>query len=130
MLELGAAGMKKTESAPARRQGRPPTMENARERILDVAAELFARDGYEKASLGNLADSVGITKAAIYHYYPNKKEIYEAIAYSNETGQEFRSLTGRLFQRYTGRGSEAKPDGRNVSGSWFINVGVYRLGQA
>jgi hypothetical protein len=51
-------------------------------------------------------------------------------AYSNETGQEFRSLTGRLFQRYTGRGSEAKPDGRNVSGSWFINVGVYRLGQA
>lgn len=79
MLELGAAGMKKTESAPARRQGRPPTMENARERILDVAAELFARDGYEKASLGNLADSVGITKAAIYHYYPNKKEIYEAI---------------------------------------------------
>ncbi|MBW9091702.1 hypothetical protein JNB91_28325 [Rhizobium wenxiniae] len=53
-----------------------------------------------------------------------------SIAYSNETGQEFRSLTGRLFQRYTGRGSEAKPDGRNVSGSWFINVGVYRLGQA
>ena len=51
-------------------------------------------------------------------------------AYSNETGQEFRSLTGRLFQRYTGRGSEAKPDGRNVSGSLFINVGVYRLGQA
>lgn len=51
-------------------------------------------------------------------------------AYSNETGQEFRSLTGRLFQRYTGRGSEAKPDGRNVSGSWFINVGVYRAGQA
>jgi hypothetical protein len=31
-------------------------------------------------------------------------------AYSNETGQEFRSLTGRLFQRYTGRVSEAKPD--------------------
>ena len=54
----------------------------------------------------------------------------EVSAYSNETGQEFRSLTGRLFQRYTGRGSEAKPDGRNVSGSWFINVGVYRLGQA
>jgi hypothetical protein len=30
--------------------------------------------------------------------------------YSNETGQEFRSLTGRLFQRFTGRDSEAKPD--------------------
>ena len=32
------------------------------------------------------------------------------IVYSNETGQEFRSLTGRLFQRFTGRDSEAKPD--------------------
>lgn len=54
-------------------------MENARGRILDMAAELFARDGYEGASLGSLADAVGITKAAIYHYFPNKKEIYEAI---------------------------------------------------
>ncbi|WP_082572694.1 alpha/beta hydrolase, partial [Rhizobium sp. Root651] len=44
--------------------------------------------------------------------------VYGDSAYSNETGQEFRSLTGRLFQRYTGRGSEAKPDGRKVSGSW------------
>ncbi|TGR64421.1 TetR/AcrR family transcriptional regulator [bacterium M00.F.Ca.ET.194.01.1.1] len=64
---------------PARRQGRPPTVENARGRILDKAAELFARDGYEGASLGSVADAIGITKAAIYHYFPNKKEIYEAI---------------------------------------------------
>ncbi len=33
------------------------------------------------------------------------------LVYSNETGQEFRSLTGRLFQRFTGRVSGAKPDG-------------------
>ena len=30
-----------------RRQGRPPTMENARGKILDEAAELFAREGFE-----------------------------------------------------------------------------------
>ncbi|PYE40485.1 putative Zn-dependent protease DUF2268, partial [Rhizobium sp. PP-F2F-G20b] len=30
--------------------------------------------------------------------------------YSNETGRGFRSLTGRLFQRFTGRYSEANPD--------------------
>ena len=62
-----------------RRQGRPPTIENARDRILDDAARLFARDGYDGTSLGELAASVGVTKAAIYHYFPNKKEIYEAI---------------------------------------------------
>lgn len=62
-----------------KRQGRPPTIENARERILDDAANLFAREGYDGASLGDLAASVGVTKAAIYHYFPTKKEIYEGI---------------------------------------------------
>ena len=62
-----------------KRQGRPPTIENARDRILDDAARLFARDGYDGTSLGEIAASVGVTKAAIYHYFPNKKEIYEAI---------------------------------------------------
>lgn len=66
-------------AANPKRQGRPPTIANARERILDDAARLFARDGYEGTSLGELATSVGVTKAAIYHYFPNKQEIYEAI---------------------------------------------------
>ncbi len=65
--------------AKPKRQGRPPTIENARDRILDDAARLFARDGYDGTSLSELATSVGVTKAAIYHYFPNKKEIYEAI---------------------------------------------------
>lgn len=46
---------------------------------MDDAASLFAREGYDGTSLGDLAEMVGVTKAAIYHYYPNKKEIYEAI---------------------------------------------------
>ncbi|WP_306224926.1 TetR/AcrR family transcriptional regulator [Bosea beijingensis] len=62
-----------------KRQGRPPTIANARDRILDNAARLFARNGYDGTSLGDLATSVGVTKAAIYHYFPNKQEIYAAI---------------------------------------------------
>lgn len=62
-----------------KRQGRPPTIANARDRILDEAASLFAREGYDGTSLSDLAEMVGVTKAAIYHYFPNKKEIYEAI---------------------------------------------------
>lgn len=62
-----------------RRQGRPPIIENARDRILDDAARLFARGGYDGTSLDDVAQAIGVTKAAIYHYFPNKKEIYEAI---------------------------------------------------
>ncbi len=52
------------------------------------------------------------------------------VAYSNETGQEFRSLTGRSFQHYTGRVCEAKPDAPSVPGSELIIVGEYWNGQA
>jgi AcrR family transcriptional regulator len=62
-----------------KRQGRPPTLANARERILDDAARLFARGGYDGTSLGDLAAAIGVTKAAIYHYFPSKKDIYDAI---------------------------------------------------
>lgn len=62
-----------------RRQGRPPSMPDPPGRILDEAAALFAARGFDGASLGDLAEAVGMTKAAIYHYFPSKQDIYEAI---------------------------------------------------
>lgn len=66
-------------ATPPRRQGRPPSMPDPRGRILDEAAALFAREGYDGTPLGALAEAVGVTKAAIYHYFPNKHDIFEAI---------------------------------------------------
>ncbi|AZY50525.1 TetR/AcrR family transcriptional regulator [Bordetella avium] len=63
----------------ARRAGRPPTLAAPRERILDAAAALFARSGYENSSISDLACAIGVSKAAIYHYYPTKQDIYDAI---------------------------------------------------
>ncbi|WP_419204564.1 TetR/AcrR family transcriptional regulator [Bordetella trematum] len=64
---------------PARRAGRPPTLAAPRERILGAAAALFARSGYDGSSIADLASSLGVSKAAIYHYYATKQEIYDAI---------------------------------------------------
>ncbi|EWM42258.1 bacterial regulatory s, tetR family protein [Bordetella holmesii 41130] len=50
-----------------------------RERILEAAAALFARSGYEGSSIADLACAIGVSKAAIYHYYPTKQDIYDAI---------------------------------------------------
>ena len=38
---------------------------DTRARILDVALELFAAQGYEKTSLREIADRLGVTKAAL-----------------------------------------------------------------
>src|SRR5262249_49338368 len=73
-------------TAEKKRQGRPPVIENDRDRILDEAAALFARSGYERSSVGDVADAIGATKAAIYHYFDSKQDIYDAIIVRTLTG--------------------------------------------
>ncbi|GAA0928095.1 helix-turn-helix domain-containing protein [Streptomyces thermoalcalitolerans] len=48
---------------------------NTRQRILDVALELFAEQGYEKTSLREIAERLGVTKAALYYHFKTKEEI-------------------------------------------------------
>lgn len=46
-----------------------------RERILDVAQDLFTLQGYDKTSLRDIAERLGITKAALYYYFERKEDI-------------------------------------------------------
>ena len=48
-------------------------------RIRAVAVELFTECGYDKTSLREIADRVGITKASLYYHYPSKQELLLAI---------------------------------------------------
>jgi len=45
------------------------------EQILENAAELFDRFGYNAVSVDEIASSVGIRKPTLYHYFSNKHEI-------------------------------------------------------
>jgi AcrR family transcriptional regulator len=46
-----------------------------RQRILDVALDLFVEQGYEKTSLREIAERVGVTKAALYYHFQSKEDI-------------------------------------------------------
>lgn len=48
---------------------------NTRQRIQDVALELFAEQGYEKTSLREIAERLNVTKAALYYHFKTKEEI-------------------------------------------------------
>ena len=63
------------EEGPGERQG-PET----RERILAVALELFTEQGYDKTSLREIAERLGITKAALYYHFRNKEDILGTFA--------------------------------------------------
>ena len=52
---------------------------STRERILDAALELFTEQGYDKASLRELAQRMGFTKAALYYHFPSKADILMAL---------------------------------------------------
>jgi TetR/AcrR family transcriptional regulator, cholesterol catabolism regulator len=44
-------------------------------RILDASAARFETNGFHGTSLQHIADDVGITKAALYHYVSSKEEL-------------------------------------------------------
>lgn len=59
------------DTAPRRRRRRGET----RGQILDVALELFNEQGYDKTSLREIAERLGVTKAALYYHFERKEEI-------------------------------------------------------
>lgn len=52
---------------------------STKEQILDTAVELFTSQGYERTSLREIADRVGITKASLYYHFPSKDALLRAI---------------------------------------------------
>lgn len=54
-------------------------MADTKEKILQTALRLFARDGYEAVSVSTIAGELGMTKGALYKHYENKRAIFDSI---------------------------------------------------
>lgn len=54
--------------------------QNSRDRILDAAEALFARRGYARVGLREVAEQVGLGKSSLFHHFRNKPELYAAVA--------------------------------------------------
>ena len=50
-----------------------------KDEILDAASGLFARLGLKKTTLDEVAGEVGIVKSALYRYFSNKEELFNAV---------------------------------------------------
>lgn len=89
----GTAGLEPENRGP----GRPPGGGGSRQTILDAAVRVFMRDGLS-SSTRDIATEAGVTQAALYHYFPTKKDLLREAA-AGATG---------LFERV---GAEAAPEG-------------------
>lgn len=60
-----------------------------RRRILDAAAPIFGREGYERASVDGIAAAAGVSKPTIYTYFGNKEQLFrDSVADSARTLNE------------------------------------------
>ena len=50
-----------------------------RQEIVDAAVEVFATVGYNKGSLREVADRVGMSQAGLLHHFPSKEHLLEAV---------------------------------------------------
>lgn len=71
--QIGAKGAPITGRTPTK----PAT--SLKERILDLAADLFVRHGYAETSMREIADELGVSKAALYYHYESKQDILLAL---------------------------------------------------
>jgi AcrR family transcriptional regulator len=52
---------------------------DTRQRILDVALDLFIEQGFDGTSLRQIAEKLGVTKAALYYHFESKDNILMAL---------------------------------------------------
>lgn len=60
---------------------RPVTRKGRKyDQVLEGAREVFLRDGFEGASVDDIARASGVSKATLYSYFPDKREMFMEMA--------------------------------------------------
>jgi AcrR family transcriptional regulator len=54
--------------------------------VLNGAASVFARDGYEGASMSRIAAEAGVSKGTLYNYFAGKAELFSAYVHRECSG--------------------------------------------
>lgn len=90
--------------------------DDKRQAILDRSAKLFSAHGYDRASMNKIAESCGVSKANLYHYYKDKEgllfdvirfhleELLEVVETADDPGAapeaRLRGLIAALLEAY------------------------------
>lgn len=85
---------------------------SSRERLLDGAARVFARDGYSGASIDRIAAEAGLSKGAVYWNFASKEELFFALL-DERIDRRIRALFDQ---------TEAAPPGQAMEGQ--VSVGL------
>jgi|JI10StandDraft_1071094.scaffolds.fasta_scaffold213752_2 AcrR family transcriptional regulator len=68
-------------------RARADDYEDKKQVILDKAAALIARKGFDVATMMDVAKACGTSKSHLYHYFPSKEDLLYAIVHEHITRQ-------------------------------------------
>ena len=71
--------------------------EEVRKKIVEAAYSLFLNKGYHGTTMSAIADVLGVTKTALYQYFPGKEELYAAVAEHGR--EELATILERSFNK-------------------------------
>ncbi|SAK58912.1 TetR family transcriptional regulator [Caballeronia hypogeia] len=96
-VEDVASGAEPVQKRPGRRPGRPSGAhgEQARARLLDIALEMFARQGIGETTLGAIAREAGVTPAMVHYYFKTRDQLVDMLI--DERFVPLRAELGRVF---------------------------------
>ena len=70
--------------------------QKSRAKIMEVALELFAQNGYHQTSISQIAKSAAISKGLMYNYFASKEELLTEIVM--EAVQEFEKMSDTILK--------------------------------
>jgi TetR/AcrR family transcriptional regulator, fatty acid metabolism regulator protein len=88
-----------------------------RKAILDAAVRVFARSGYHRARVGDIAAEAGVAHGLLYHYFSSKEHVLETV---------FRENFGELLDRFRAVEAADEPAGEKLEGIAKILLRTWR----
>lgn len=64
----------------------PITASDRRTRILEGARTAFLQFGFARASMADIAKGAGVSRTALYHYFPSKEDVLQALVEALHSG--------------------------------------------
>ncbi|POR00179.1 hypothetical protein AU468_09830 [Alkalispirochaeta sphaeroplastigenens] len=65
--------------------------------FLDTSLELFNKKGYERTTINDITNTMGVSKGAFYHYFSSKEDVIEQI--SDNYAERMLRVTSQLADR-------------------------------
>jgi AcrR family transcriptional regulator len=77
----------------------PEYKEEVKKKVVEAAFSLFLRKGFHATTMDEIARELGVTKPALYQYFPGKEDLYAAVA--ERARGEFKGILERSYHGRT-----------------------------